>query len=161
MMEAVSVAVGILPLMVSVAENYKKLFLTPLARYRNFTDEASKYMLRLENQQAIFQTQCILLLSTVVDTPTASQILGALSEQAEATKAEVEERLLYILDDSHMALTRTIEAINAALEATQRDCEELSNTVKEEHRGKKVRTVCQIVDLRRRLTSARKGTRVI
>ena len=132
MMEAAGIVLNVLPLMVSAAENYKKLFLTPLVRYRNFTDEASKYILRLENQQAIFQTQCIHLLSTVVDMPTVSQILGALHEQGGATKDEVEERLMSVLGGSHLQLTRTIEAIRDALVVTQRDCEELSKAVEVE-----------------------------
>ncbi|MDI1492857.1 MAG: hypothetical protein OHK93_004640 [Ramalina farinacea] len=123
--------------MVSVAENYQKLFLTPLNRYQDFSNEAGRYIVRLENQRAIFQTQCILLLSTVIDTPAASQIVSATHKLAPAAKAEVEERLKSVLGDSRTAIIGTIRAINAALLATQRECKELSETVEKEDKGKK------------------------
>lgn len=138
MMEAAGIALNVLPLMVSVAENYRKLFMTPLSRYQNFSNEAATYVLRLENQQAIFETQCILLLSTVVDKQAASHIVKALHEQAVATKAEVEERLKSVLGGSHTALKRTIIAIEAVLETIQRDCKQLSESVEKEYQGKKV-----------------------
>ena len=141
-MEVVGLALNILPLMVSAAENYKKLFLTPLSRYRDFPNEADRYIVRLENQRVIFQTQCVLLLSTVVDTPAASQIFGALHKQAPAIKAEVEERLKSLLGDSHAALIGTIQAIDSVLLSTQHECKELSETVKKDDQGKEVGPAC-------------------
>ena len=160
-MEVAGLAVNLLPLMVSVAENYKKLFLTPLARYQDFANEADRYIVRLENQRAIFQTQCILLLSTVVDMPAASQIVKASYELAPGAKAEVEERLKSVLGDSRTALIGTIRAINAALLATQRQCKELPETVEREDQGRKVGPACQLVQWRRMLTSRRKASSVI
>lgn len=160
-MEAAGLAVNLLPLMVSVAENYQKLFLTPLNRYQDFSNEAGRYIVRLENQRAIFQTQCILLLSTVIDTPAASQIVSATHKLAPAAKAEVEERLKSVLGDSRTAIIGTIRAINAALLATQRECKELSETVEKEDKGKKVGPACQLVRWMKMLTSRRKERLVI
>ena len=145
-MEVAGLAVNLLPLMVSVAENYKKAFLTPLARYQDFSNEAGRYIVRLENQRAIFQTQCILLLSTVIDMPIASKIVGELHELAPAAKKEVEERLKSVLGDSRTALTGTIRAIDAALLATQQECKKLSETVEKEDQGKKVGPACHFVE---------------
>ena len=76
-MEAVSLILNIVPLIVSATENYKDLVLTPFCRYQNFRNEAGRYVVRLKNQEAIFEAQCIHLLGLVTDERLASAIINA------------------------------------------------------------------------------------
>ena len=114
-MEAAGLALNILPLIVSATENYRKLVLTPLCRYQNFADEAGRYVLRLKNQHAIFETKCIHLLAHVTTEERAYAIIDAPYEYASEDMRQIGDRLKLMISKSHNALCCTARNISAVL----------------------------------------------
>lgn len=138
-MEAVGLVLNILPLIVSATENYKELVLTPFCRYQSFRTEAGRHVVRLKNQHAIFEAQCIHLLGLVTDERLASAIINAPDKCAPEELRQVGERLEMVALTSRDALIRTMEAIDSLLTEVRRDGERLSSAVKVEGEANKVR----------------------
>ena len=138
-MEAVGLAFSILPLIVSATENYKELVLTPFCRYRSFRNEAGRYVVRLKNQHAIFEAQCIHLLGIVTDERRASAIIDTPKECTPEELRQVGERLDRVAQSSRDALVRTMEAIDSLLTELKGDGERLSSAVNVEDEANKVR----------------------
>ncbi|KAG8531242.1 uncharacterized protein KY384_004600 [Bacidia gigantensis] len=117
-----SLIIGVLPLLVSAAENYRKLCLRPCQRYRCFSTEASHYVLRVNNQDLIFRTQCIRLLSEFVSHSDATQMM----ERKESNDQPISDHLL----KSH-GMNPTDETLNQCMETVKRMLEILQNLLPE------------------------------
>ena len=140
-MEAAGLALTVLPLIISVAKNYRKLVSTPFCRYQNFADEAGRYVVHLKNQHACFETKCIYLLAHVTSEELASSIINAPHEHASEVMTQVGERLESILSNSRDTLIQTVTVINAVLTEILKDGERLSSAIKAEDEARKVRVL--------------------
>ncbi|KAG4441599.1 hypothetical protein IFR05_002883 [Cadophora sp. M221] len=115
-LEGISIALGILPLLISALEHYEDVF-RPFQRYRDFFPELARFQRQLLAQKTIFRSQCQLLLAplTGVEMTTlmlngkrhhmwesgdmASRLKSHLGQSAEAcvaTMTEMEEQLYEI-----------------------------------------------------------------
>ena len=72
--EAVGLALAILPLIISSIENYQNVS-SRFARFRKFAPEVNRFQMSLKAQKAIFENECRLLLCNVTDQGTADLIL--------------------------------------------------------------------------------------
>ena len=72
--EAIGLALGILPLLISAIEHYDHV-LRPFSRYRSFTSKAQRFIDELETERTIFRTECQLLLAVVTGPKTAEEML--------------------------------------------------------------------------------------
>lgn len=72
--EAIGLALGILPLLISAIEHYDDV-LRPFSRYRNFTSKARQFIDELETERTIFRTECQLLLAVVTGRKVAAEML--------------------------------------------------------------------------------------
>lgn len=72
--EAIGLALGILPLLISAIEHYDDV-LRPFSRYRSFTSKAQRFIDELETERTIFRTECQLLLAAVAGPKIAAEML--------------------------------------------------------------------------------------
>jgi hypothetical protein len=63
-MEVAGIALGALPLIVSAAENYAKVY-RKFSRFRKYDAEIRGFLHRLLLQKTIFRTECRLLITLV------------------------------------------------------------------------------------------------
>lgn len=63
-MATVGIVLAVLPLVISAAENYKKVYL-PFERFRKFAPEVRQFLCKLKIQRTLFREECRLLLSQV------------------------------------------------------------------------------------------------
>ena len=63
--EVVGILLGVLPLLISAAENYKKTTSRPFQRWKDFNSELEKFQANLQCQECIFRNECQILLSSV------------------------------------------------------------------------------------------------
>ena len=72
--EAIGLALGILPLLISAIEHYDEV-LRPFSRYRGFASKAQRFIDELETERTIFRTECQLLLAVVAGPKIAAEML--------------------------------------------------------------------------------------
>ena len=72
--EAIGLALGIFPLLISAIEHYDDI-LRPFNRYRGFTSKAQRFIDELETERTIFRTECQLLLAAVTSPKIAAEML--------------------------------------------------------------------------------------
>lgn len=72
--EAIGLALGLLPLLISAIEHYDDI-IRPISRYRNFASKAGRFLDELETQRTIFRTECQLLLAIAAGPEVAANML--------------------------------------------------------------------------------------
>ncbi|KAL8788305.1 MAG: hypothetical protein Q9195_007361 [Heterodermia aff. obscurata] len=72
--EAIGLALGVLPLLISAIEHYDDI-LRPFSRYRSSTSKAQRFVDELETERTIFRTECQLLLAVVTGPKVAAEML--------------------------------------------------------------------------------------
>ena len=113
-MEAVTVALAVLPLLASTIKHYNLLFL-PFQTFRRFTTKAERFQTRLFVQRAIFRTQCQLLLSQVLEDSAAKRMLGD-SHHPAWQDHDLDRSLSRFFGDAHAAITGVVKEIEVELE---------------------------------------------
>ena len=122
--EIAGVALALLPLLISAAENYDRCA-APFSRFKNFPKEAKRFLQGIDIQKVIFHNQCRILLENVVDQDVAA-IMIQTAEHHFWHDIELEARLAQILEQSRGACITTIELIGKCLKAVESDCQNLS-----------------------------------
>ena len=114
-MEIAGVALAVLPLLISAAENYQKICCQPFSRYRKFSKEVQRYLVRLGNQQTIFRVQCLHLLADVVESNAAESMLKD-AEHPFWSSEQLEGQIAQLLGESRGACIETIRLISEILD---------------------------------------------
>lgn len=122
-MSGVGVALGVLPLIIEAIKSYEKigdLILT----YRRYSKEVRKLNTELAVQKAIFQNECVLLLSQVVDNERA--LYEMFKEPTHGlrkrllTDASLDQKLMQRMNghvhDSYKQIVALLELIQQSLE---------------------------------------------
>ena len=79
--ETAGLVLAVLPLLISSLQQYDHVT-SCFARYRNFAPEVNRYQLRLKTQRTIYENECRLLLSNVIDRGAADLILDNASQNS-------------------------------------------------------------------------------
>lgn len=127
--EIAGVALALLPLLISAAENYDRCA-APFSRFKNFPKEARRLLQGIDIQKVIFHNQCQILLENVVDQDVAA-IMIQTAEHHLWHDIELEARLAQILEPSRGACIATIELIGECLKAVESDCQNSSASLAE------------------------------
>lgn len=121
--EVAGLVLGVLPLIVGAIENYEKigdLFLT----YRRYSKEVKKFNTELGVQRVIFQNECVLLLSQVVDDERAlhdmfnepAHNLRQRLRHEDSLERKLVQRMNERVYDSHQQIVALLELIRQTLE---------------------------------------------
>ena len=132
--EAIGVALGILPLLISAIEHYNDV-IRPLSRYRHFTSKAQRFMDEIETEKTIFCTECQLLLATVANPILAEDTIRNLQHPSWVDKP-LHEKLNRHLGPHGTTCNLLIVKINSKLVKISNASEKLNTTISE---NKKVR----------------------
>ena len=135
-MEAAGLALAILPLIISSIENYENVSAC-FARFRHFAPEFNRFQLRLKAQKVIFDNECRLLLSNVVERETAEALF---SDPLRSTHIDPN-----LASDFALQLGRCGEARYSTVEQIKQKLEEIGlegqrfESAINHHRNKQVR----------------------
>ena len=114
--EAAGLVLAILPLLISSVQQYDDIT-SCFARYRNLAPEVNRFQLRLKTQRTIFQNECRLLLSNVVDQGAADLIVDTASQSPNLDP--------WVVSDFALQLGRCGEACLATAEQIKERLEEI------------------------------------
>lgn len=131
--EVAGIALTILPLLITTAEHYDDC-VRPLARYRKFASEVSRFQQQLKIQKIIFRNQCRILLEFVVDRDDVAHILAPQrhSSPSDSDNSDVEARLAEQLGDSKEACGTIICLIDERLRDIERESQDLEAAVNQD-----------------------------
>ena len=126
-MATVSLALGILPLLISAAEHYADC-LRPFIRYKNLAKEADRFQNLLGIQKAIFRNQCRILLEEIIEHDVASSMLDGCSgiNHPSWSDIELEKQLTQLLGDSRDACITIVEMIEKRLQDIDSESQDLA-----------------------------------
>ena len=127
---AVGLALGVLPLLISVAEHYDDC-LRPFIRYKHFAKEADRFLNSLGIQKVIFGNQCRILLEEIIEHDVASRMLDGRSglNHPSWSDIELEEQLTQLLGESRGACITTVEVIQDRLRDISNESQGLATTI--------------------------------
>lgn len=129
--EVAGVALGILPLLIATAEHYDDCF-HPLARYRKFASEVSRFQQQLNIQKIIFRNQCRILLEFVIGRDDVARILAA-PRNSSPSNSDIEIRLAEQLGESKEACGTIIRLIDERLREIEKESQDLEVAVNQDH----------------------------
>lgn len=103
---------GVIPLLISAAENYEITF-QPFVTYRRHVKEVQRFTARLDAQRAIFHNECQLLLLAV-----GQNLTDILEDPNHPSRSDqqLSNRLQGLLGSSYSTCVRTLQLINDTLE---------------------------------------------
>jgi hypothetical protein len=103
---------GVIPLLISAAENYEVTF-QPFVTYRRHFKEVQRFTARLDAQRAIFHNECQLLLLAV-----GQNLTDILEDPNHPSRSDhnVSKRLEALLGSSYNTCIPTLQLINDTLE---------------------------------------------
>ena len=126
-MSGAEVVLGILPLLLSVAEHWDDC-LRPFKRYRKFATEVDRFRQLLNVQHTIFRNQCRILLENVTEDNTAVQMLAQWKHPL-WSDSEIESELSKRLAESKDACVAAIKLIAERLEDVLKESRDLESVV--------------------------------
>lgn len=129
-MEAVGIALAIIPLLIATAEQYDNCFY-PLVRYRKFASEVSRFLEQLKFQKIIFRTQCRIILEFVIDRKDVARVLAAPTHSS-PSNPDIETRLSEQLGESKEACVAIINLIDERLQDIEKESQDLEAVVKQD-----------------------------
>ena len=118
-MEAVSIILAILPLLVSTAEHYDDC-LRPFIRYRRFASKVDRFQQKLNIQRTVFRNECRILLELVVEHEVARRMVDD-NTHPQWNDKELEQELVRHLDSSRDACVSIIKEIEECLQKVEKD----------------------------------------
>lgn len=128
--EVAGIALAILPLLVATAEHYDDCLL-PLARYRKFASEVSRFQDQLKIQKILFRNQCRILLEFVVGRDDVAPIL-AVPRNSLPSNSDIEIRLAEQLGELKEACTTIISRIDERLLDIEKESQDLEVAVNQD-----------------------------
>jgi hypothetical protein len=113
---AIGLTLGVVPLFISVIENYEEI-LQPFVVYRRYEKEINRFASKLDTQKTVFFNECQLLLSSVTSSQdlALSKILTDPSHPSRSDR-ELSQKLRQLLGSSFEACVSILQSINATLE---------------------------------------------
>ena len=142
-MQAAGLALAILPLIISSVENYENVSAC-FTRFRHFAPEVNPFQLSLKTQKVIFDNECRLLLSNVVERETAESLF---SDHLRSTNIDPN-----LASDFALQLGRCGEACYAIVEQIKQKLEEIGlegqklESAVNHHRNEQVRQISHVND---------------
>ena len=130
MAEAAGLALAVLPLLISAAENYEQC-LRPIYRFVHFTSEVSRFQRKLRIQKTIFQNQCRILLEDIVDHDVAVSMLQNM-EHPNWQDPDIEGAVSRQLEASRDACVTVVDDSLSVLKDLEDWCRNLADAVQEE-----------------------------
>ena len=122
-MEAVGVALALLPLLISAAENYNNC-VGPFSRYKSFAKGAEKFVQLLDVQRIIFRNECQILLESFIGGDVATTMLNNPNHPS-WRDPELNRQLIQLLDKSETACANVINLINERLREVELECQDI------------------------------------
>ena len=122
-MEAVGVALALLPLLISAAENYNNC-VGPFSRYKRFAKEAEEFVQLLNVQRIIFRNECQILLEGLIGGEVAASMLNNPNHPSWRDPA-LNEQLIQLLDKSETACANIINLISGRLREVELECQDI------------------------------------
>lgn len=126
-MEAATIAglvIGVLPLLVSVFENYETVF-QPFVTFRRSSKEVSRFITTLEAQRTIFVNECQLILLAATNREHSIDILRDPNHRLRNDDA-IEARLTALLGTSRDTCLQTLKLINEILNKLSSETKDLN-----------------------------------
>ena len=128
--EAVGLALAILPLIVSAAQHYEDCF-RPFLKYKRFAQEADGFRKLFSVQKAIFRNQCGTLLQELVEHDAALAILNGGRHLSEL-ESDLERQLNDLLGESKEPCAAIMNAIHDKLSDIESESQQLETTIEQE-----------------------------
>ena len=126
-MEAVGVALALLPLLISAAENYNNC-VGPFSRYKRFAKEAEKFVQLLDVQRIIFRNECQILLESLIGGDVAATMLNNPNHPS-WRDIGLNQQLIQLLDKSETACVNIINLISERLREVELECQDIVATL--------------------------------
>ena len=134
--EAASLALAVLPLMLSAAKSYNDV-LGPFLRYRRFAKEAKRYSKELDIQRTIFRNECRNLLEEIIEHDAASSMLELLTTETWSDR-QLDLRLVEQLGESKQACVTKIGLIEEQLQDIESENEGFCSIVEQERQVRNI-----------------------
>lgn len=115
MAEAAGLILGVLPLVVEVAKNYKKVHQL-YDRYKNCGPEFAEFQRRLQVEQTSFYNEVQILLASLTNLDTASKLIDQDSHPL-LSDPEIVDKFSQHLGNSEQICVDTVEAVRGKLSA--------------------------------------------
>jgi hypothetical protein len=112
---------GVLPLLISAAEHYEDV-VRPFKRYKQFSTELKQFQQEVLGHKTVFRNECLLLLSSITDRDTASEMMAE-REHPLWANLELTKKLSDQLGSSREACQATVRLIMEELARIERDTE--------------------------------------
>lgn len=122
--EAVGLILGVLPLIIKTVESYEKIG-ELIGTYRKYSKAVSKFNIELSTQRTIFQNECTLLLSEVVDDrrvlreifsePVVANSVRTSLQNNENLEHKLSQRMNERVHDSYKQIAATLRRIGDTL----------------------------------------------
>lgn len=128
--EAVGLALAIIPLMVSARQRYEDCF-RPFLKYERFTKEADVFRKLFSVQKTIFRNQCAFLLQELIEHDAALAILNGTRHLSEFDD-DLEQRLNELLGVSKEACAAIMNAIHDKLLDMEGESQQLETAIQQE-----------------------------
>ena len=129
--EVAGLALAVLPVLMSAAQQYNNCCFIPFVRYKRFAKEAKIYCKELAIQKTIFYNQCRNLLEEVVDHDEASSMLKTLQLETWANK-RLDEQLAGQLGESLKSCTDIIDLIEERVREINGESQKYSQIIEDE-----------------------------
>ena len=126
-LEEASLALAVLPLLVSLTETYRKVCRQPFVRFKNFSRVARQYLTRLNNQQVIYRTHCLHLLSSVIEEEVAKTMLSD-GNHPWWRDQQIDEKVARVLGEREEACSDTVRDIEDILKDIIKEAEDILST---------------------------------
>jgi hypothetical protein len=127
--EVVGVVLGVLPLLISAAENYEEVF-KPFKRFKRCAPELELYQQQLKTQKMIFLNQCQLLLTALTGRESAKEMLRE-KDHPSWNNAILKKKLVEQLGHSKEACEATVQMIAIKLKSIEEDAESFGSILQE------------------------------
>lgn len=129
MAEVVGFVLGVVPLVISAIENYENI-LSPIITYRRFSKALSTFTTELEVQRAIFENECIWILSPFIQQHDIDDMMKDPSHslrQTLKTDKTLDQNVCMRFGASHKQLFSILQLIRASLDEIYEETKDLPN----------------------------------
>lgn len=125
--EIAGITLGVLPLLIKVAENWHDIF-RPFRRFRRFLPELIEFEQVLNTQKTIFQNECRLLLEVLAGRVAATKMLKQ-PDHPYWLDPHLDEKFAQQLGESGKACEDIVESIRLKLVALQDKATSFSSVI--------------------------------
>ena len=130
-MSGVGEGLAILSLIIAVAENYKEACQQPYTRFKRFPKVVKRYLAHLDNQRAIYETHCELLLENALGDEESKEMLASPSDTRWQSD-HFGEKVATLLGRRREACLKTVKVIETLLDETKKESTKLTKALERE-----------------------------